>query len=223
MSYVQLRIIGDVHAVRKYPQRAAEYVRIASRSQYSIQLGDLGYYYDFMTSLDPSRHFVIPGNHENYEQDSFGRFVHFTPHFKKDDFGVFTIPGLEPYFYVRGERSIDMDFRKEGETWWPAEELTYESGQRAVELYKAIKPRYVITHGCPKSVIRHVSALTETVQGMPVAPSLTANLLDELFSIHQPRMWYFGHYHTSKYFTERGTKFVALGKLHYSEIFRKVY
>jgi hypothetical protein len=61
VSTPNLRVFGDVHGL------ITTYSQIANKSPCSIQLGDLGFDYEKMLSLDPSRHVFIGGNHDNYE------------------------------------------------------------------------------------------------------------------------------------------------------------
>jgi hypothetical protein len=38
-------------------------------------------------------------------------------------------------------------------------------------------------------------------------------MLEELFNIHKPELWVFGHYHVSRTVEEQGTRFVCLNEL----------
>lgn len=117
MTY--LRIIGDVHG------NMDAYIEIASQSQYSIQLGDMGFSYEKLHELDPAFHKVLGGNHDNYQIEN-GKFVKQTPHFL-GDYGVYEIPKLPKFFFVRGGYSIDRTRRREFTDWWVDEQLTYAS------------------------------------------------------------------------------------------------
>ncbi len=193
-----LRLIGDVHG------QFADYLDIAQGADYSIQVGDIGWSKDarapleFMRALDAENHKVIAGNHDCYSEDGTG-FYHQTPHFL-GDFGVYNVSGFGDIFFVRGERSVDMKCRVEGESWWPHEELNYIEGRKAIELYKITKPQFVVTHGCPASLIPHVTGPSNMLQEWNWSDhSSTAELLQQMWEIHQPKTWVFGHYHTDFY------------------------
>ena len=211
-----LRIIGDVHG------KMEDYIVLAEAAQYSVQVGDMGFEYHALTRfLDPERHKVLGGNHDNYEV-SEGRFYMQTPHFL-GDYGVHTIPGFGDFFYVRGAYSIDKAQRLiweangEGKSWWPDEQITYAQGMSALEKYKEVKPDFVITNECPASVIDHVSGV-KTWDGVLIRPSMTANLLEAMLDAHQPKLWIFGHHHRNFSMSIRGTSFRCLPELGYVDL-----
>jgi 3',5'-cyclic AMP phosphodiesterase CpdA len=179
-----LRLIGDVHG------KISDYLNITNDIEYSIQIGDLGFDYSGLEALNPLKHKVLAGNHDNYAKNG-NVFINQTPHFL-GDYGVHTVPGIGSFFFVRGGRSIDRNMRIEGHSWWPDEELSYSEAFKALDLYNETKPNLVLSHECPASVIDFMSdnELRSTIK-----PSLTANLLDNMFQSHQPRMWFFGHHH----------------------------
>jgi len=208
-----LRIIGDVHG------KMEDYLVLAGAAEYSIQVGDMGFEYHALTRfLEPDKHKVLGGNHDNYELFE-GRFINQTPHFL-GDYGVHTIPEFGEFFFVRGGYSIDKGNRQEGLDWWPGEQLTYTQGMAALEKYKEVKPDVMITHECPSSVIELVSGF-KTWDGIPIRPSMTANLLEAMWDAHQPKLWLFGHHHKDFYMTLRGTSFRCLKELGYVDFTRK--
>ena len=205
-----LRIIGDVHG------KMEDYLVLADAAEYSVQVGDMGFEYHALTRfLEPDRHKVLGGNHDNYTFHE-GRFIMQTPHFL-GDYGVHTIPGFGDFFYVRGGYSIDYMYRKEGESWWPMEQITYAQGMTALETYKEIKPEFVITHECPASIVELVSGV-KTWDGVLIRPSMTANLLEAMFDAHQPKLWLFGHHHRDWFMNVRGTNFRCLRELGYVDL-----
>lgn len=202
-----LRLIGDVHGLH------SQYTGIANKAEYSICLGDVGFEYSWIAkNLDPEKHKILAGNHDNYEEWE-GRFIMQTAHFL-GDYGVYTVPGFGDLFYVRGGNSIDKAYRKEGRDWWAKEELSYSQGMSALELYKQTKPRFVISHECPTSVIEFVSGI-RLWDGVPIRPSMTANLLQSMFEAHQPEWWVFGHHHKDRSLKINGTAFRCLAELSY--------
>jgi DNA repair exonuclease SbcCD nuclease subunit len=196
-----LRIIGDIHG------RDKKHIRFASPATYSIQVGDLNFRYDSLARLDPAFHKVIAGNHDNYTVQD-GKFVKQTPHFL-GDYGIHKIDGITDIFFVRGGRSIDKEDRTEGRDWWPDEQLNYHTACAALDLYKELKPDVVISHECPEQIIDSVVSFN-TYRGEILRPSMTAVLLGMMFEYHQPKHWFFGHFHVSWNGNVNGTNFRCL-------------
>lgn len=205
-----LRLIGDVHG--KY----GGYICLAHEAKCSIQLGDMGFNYRRIADeLDPVRHRILGGNHDNYEENAAGKF-YFQPDHFLGDFGVHSVAGYD-FFYVRGGNSIDKEYRKEGLDWWPREQITYRQATEALALYDSIRPDYVITHECPAGVIDFVSG-GKTWNGRYIQPSMTANLLQQMFDSHKPKFWYFGHHHKDWEADLLGCKFQCLNELSYVDL-----
>jgi hypothetical protein len=79
---------------------------------------------------------------------------------------------------------------------------------KARELYREIKPDIVLTHDCPDEVsLRILDANQRKYE------NLTGWALQELFNIHQPQKWRFGHYHKSWNMNISGTDFRCLNEL----------
>lgn len=207
MNKVHLRIIGDVHSKMK------EYISLAEQADYSIQLGDLGFSYESLTEhLDPVKHRVIGGNHDNYElSDDDGSFIEQTPHFL-GDYGIHTVPNVGDFFFFRGGHSIDKAQRTEGYNWWPSEQLSYADATKALEEYTKVRPAFVLSHECPAFIIDMIAGY-KTWDGEPIRPSMTANVLEQMFDEHKPLLWLFGHHHKFYDVTIEGTRFVCLPEL----------
>lgn len=182
----RLRLIGDVHGQLK------PYAEIANGAEYSIQVGDVGFNYDYLVQrLDPRRHKIVGGNHDNYTEVA-DRFVFQTPHFL-GDYGVHTVPDFGDIFYVRGGSSIDADVRTPGVDWWAKEQLGYQQLYEALEFYKRIEPDFVITHECPSSLIARLTNRSD--RSFP--PSRTAEALEQMLCHRKPKRWFCGHHHTN--------------------------
>jgi predicted phosphodiesterase len=188
-----LRIIGDVHGEMQ------PYMKLAKEAENSICVGDIGFepQYRQMSRLDPAKHKMIPGNHDDPH--------HLPPH-SLGDFGVYTVPGFGDIFFVRGAFSIDVDYRTPGHDWFPEEELNRNQMEAALKLYQEVKPDFMITHDAPLSVI--------SCMGLPNLPShfklgaqRTPRLLDMMWNSHEPKTWVFGHFHRNWKETIRGTNF----------------
>lgn len=210
-----LRIIGDVHG------KHDKYVHLASQAEYSLQIGDLGFDYSYVDrNLDYHNHKVIGGNHDNYTKRD-GQFIKQPAHFLKD-FGLWSVPGVEPVFYVRGGYSIDREMRVEGRDWWPDEELTYSRCMEAVDCYLTLRPKLVVAHCCPESIIP-ICPFRRLSGYAPIINTRTDAMLEEMYRQHQPDMWIFGHYHIdwdhthTRPETGHKTRFICLNELSYKD------
>jgi len=209
-----LRFIGDVHG------KQSQYTGIATKAVHSIQLGDVGFDYKWIDRNLPSdTHKILGGNHDNYTIVN-GVFVEQTPHFL-GDFGIYTVPEFGDIFYVRGGQSIDRKYRKEGVSWWPLEEITYDQATQALELYTQTKPSFVISHECPESLLDYVGMPREEALNWGIRPSMTAKLLEQMFQFHQPKWWLFGHHHKDWNMEINGTNFCCLNELSYLDFEKK--
>ena len=206
---MKLRIIGDIHG------RSRKHFEIATGADYSIALGDIGFDYEYLKTLDPEKHRCLAGNHDRYD------IIYKYPHFL-GDFGTYTIdnPQQIPFdcFFIRGGYSIDKAYRTEGISWWANEELSWEQMNECVKEYKRVKPDVVISHECPAEIIPYV-----VQNNFNITPSSTSRLLNELLTAHQPELWFFGHLHnTCEYHDDRKqekkTIFYALDELDYIDL-----
>jgi hypothetical protein len=109
-------------------------------------------------------------------------------------------------FYISGAWSIDYQLRTPGVDWWENEELSYTELQKAIELYKECKPKYMVSHDCPLSVSNNIFHL----HWKDRKQSRTSLALDEMFKSWQPEQWGFSHWHCPKIKIINETKFVAL-------------
>jgi predicted phosphodiesterase len=196
---MSVTVIGDVHG--KYDQ----YVNMARKRDFTVQLGDLGFKYECLKNLDPERHKVVGGNHDNYE--IIGDWPHYL-----GDYGMASLGGVDFFFY-RGAYSIDRHYRTIGIDWWEEEQLKIEDFMKAREVYREAKPDVVITHDCPESI-----GLALLPPGAHVYQNTTSWALQELFQIHQPKMWRFAHWHRSWSMTIGRTNFRCLDELEAEEI-----
>jgi len=192
-----ITLIGDVHG--KYEK----YHRILSRQDenpYTLQIGDFGFKYDTLKNVDSTRHMILPGNHDNY--DICYNYSHFM-----GDYGYTSLNKIE-FFYYRGAYSIDRQYRTVGIDWWEEEQVTIDQFMKARELYRKVKPNIVITHDCPQTI-----AAMMLKPDQRIYENITSWALNELFHIHQPKIWRFGHHHKSWRMTINGTDFRCLNEL----------
>jgi hypothetical protein len=192
-----ITLIGDVHGKYKHYH---EIIREKDRHPYTLQIGDFGFRYDTLKNVDSTQHLILPGNHDNYN-DCYN-YSHFL-----GDYGYTSLNRVK-FFYYRGAYSIDRQSRTVGIDWWEDEQVTIDQFMKARELYRQIKPDIVITHDCPDEVgFRLLKPFQRKYE------NLTGWALQELFNIHQPKKWRFGHWHQSWNMNIDGTDFRCLNEL----------
>jgi predicted phosphodiesterase len=197
---MKLRIIGDVHGkFHVYKEKIKD-------AEASIQLGDFGFaksWYQLVThTIDPERHKIIPGNHDDYkglrEQYTFGK-----------TYGEVDFNGFK-FFFVQGAWSIDWKMRIPGISWWEEEQLPYGVLMDAMNEYERVKPDIMITHELPKIGI-------ENIFNKPFISNGTGNrtsvVLSQMFEIHRPKIWIYGHWHESRVDNLLGCEFVCLDEI----------
>lgn len=199
----KLTIIGDVHG---YYERYHKIISQKERHPYTVQLGDFGFNYDTLKNVDPEHHVFIGGNHDNYDK------VLSVPNYLGDFGHMINFNGID-FFYYRGAWSIDRNYRIIGINWWENEQNTMETFEKAKKLYSDIRPDTVMTHDCPLFIVPDLLPV-----GSKVYENLTSWALQELFNIHKPKYWFFGHYHTSWNKNIDGTEFRCLNELEYYSI-----
>lgn len=200
-----LRVIGDIHG--KVPEY---YKRIKSVAA-SVQLGDFGFaeqykyanrLFDQMPEHLSKEHFMIPGNHEQYDG---------LPSFSLGDFGSRTINDIT-FFFIRGAYSIDKDTRVFMRDWFPNEELSMLESINCISAYEKALPDIVLSHDAPYKIIRDMHPYYR------IDNTQTGSLLQELFDLHEPKLWVFGHHHITMVEEYGNTKFICLGELDFLDI-----
>jgi hypothetical protein len=197
-------VIGDVHGSTKTYQK---YVRRLPDGQRSLQIGDMGLGFKGVGLHDMGpNHKFFRGNHDAPDKcRSHANYL--------GDYGFLPEDNI---FYLAGAFSIDRAWRIEGQSWWADEELSYDELGKAIDLYRQVKPRFVISHEAPA---KSGNVLLADLQGPYFAAkggcvnSRTAQALESMLSFHQPEELVFGHYHVDKQFYVPGwsTKFTCVG------------
>lgn len=193
-----ITLIGDLHG--KYEK----YHRILSRTEenpYTLQIGDFGFKYDTLKNVDHTKHLILPGNHDNY--DVCYKYRHFL-----QDYGYMINFNDIDFFYYRGANSIDKQYRTIGIDWWDREEVKIENFMKARELYRDIKPDIMISHDCPQDIAYKMLGPEQRIY-----ENITSWALQELYNIHQPKLWFFGHWHKSRKIQHGNTQFICLNEL----------
>jgi hypothetical protein len=112
-------------------------------------------------------------------------------------------------FYVSGGYSIDHIFRIVDVTWWEDEELGEIQMNSAINLYKETKPKIMVSHECPLSM--KIDSVTNAWKFD--YNSRTEIMLQNMFDIHRPDYWIYGHHHKFLEKDVNGTHFVCLDEL----------
>jgi len=182
------------------------YRRIISSCEFSIQVGDFGLGFPGWQKTDPQKlkgnHYFIRGNHDNPEvcqhhPNYLGDFG-----FKED---------WNKLFFVGGGYSIDQEWRTQGVSWWPDEEIAYSvMMDKILPLYEQSRPNIVVTHDCPMAIRRYLSSHHVDEEA---DRSRTIACLDSMFEVHKPVYWFHGHHHMSHRADILGTKFISLASL----------
>lgn len=203
----QIRLIGDSHGENQY------YLKIAKKSEYSVQLGDLAFDYEFMKQLDADKHKVILGNHDNYDRRDF-------PH-NLGDYGTYTLNGI-PFFFIRGGFSIDFAYRLRREqstgikSFWVEEELSLPRMAECLEFYKSVKPEFLISHEPPASIAKRIGndfILKEYGFNPKTFTTNTQELLQACISSYEPKLHVFGHFHANHDIIQGRTRFICLNMI----------
>jgi hypothetical protein len=201
-----ITLIGDLHG--KY-ERYHRIIRQTEKHPYTLQIGDFGFKYDSLKNVDSTKHLILPGNHDNY--DICYNYSHFM-----GDYGYTSLNRVE-FFYYRGAYSIDRQHRTVGIDWWENEQVSIDQFMKARELYRIIKPKIVITHDCPQTI---ASMMLEP--GQRVYENTTSWALQELLNIHEPKYWFFAHWHQSRTMQYGNTKFICLDELETYELTKEL-
>jgi hypothetical protein len=197
---VPFRIIGDVHGIY------SQYLNLIKKADFSVQLGDMGFDYSNLGSIDPVAHRFVPGNHENYHN--------LPPHAFQADWGQVSM-GVLDFVYIRGAYSVDKMYRIEGRNWWPEEEMTWASGHQLVEAIAMLQPKYILSHDCPTVCLE----AGVTTNEWKIRPSHTSQILQAVWEVWQPDHWIFGHHHHDWIERLGKTRFVCLNSLSSLDIF----
>lgn len=198
-------LIGDIHGLWENYARILE----VYRPQHSVQVGDfgIGFHREDPVRLEQVRYAMdnfgtnnryIRGNHDNPAAClADPRWI--------PDASFDEVHGI---FYLGGAFSIDQAFRTPGLSWWEDEELSMDALYAAMDVYEAARPRIVITHECPESIVPHMFNWYKTEW-----PSRTRQALDAMLAMHQPELWVHGHWHGSRDQVHGTTRFICLDEL----------
>lgn len=185
-------IIGDIHGKIKPYKELLDKFKIRYPAHSTVQLGDFGAGFVQIPEL-PDNSYFIRGNHDDPAKCRESK--HYL-----GDYGYTEIDGWK-VFYLSGAWSIDRIYRTENISWWADEELSIPELNKAVELYMKVKPDLVISHDGPKIATRELAGrywLNINPDGTredPVRPTRTGQALSAMWESHEPKQWFFGHWH----------------------------
>jgi hypothetical protein len=192
-----MRFIGDIHG------KLDQYKTIIDSCDESIQVGDYGIGFVDNTLRD-TNHKFIRGNHDN------PKLCKKEPNWIKD--GTFE----DDIFYIGGASSIDRAMRYEGVNWWRDEQLSFEELYNLYQKYSEYKPDIVVSHECPDIISD--SIMSKAGLGKFKDNSRTRDALQNMFMLHKPKLWIFGHWHFNFDEVILGTRFICLNELSYIDI-----
>jgi predicted phosphodiesterase len=197
-----MRVVGDVHGYYK------RYIELVSQVEYSVQLGDVGFNYSSLSRLDHTKHRFIPGNHDNYD--------HLPPHSLYNSMGKgygWAMVGWYQFYFIRGGYSVDWKYRLPGVSVWDNEEISWQEGYEVIQDVCQVRPEIILSHECPFVVLPDV-----VTNPYKLDPSRTCQILDEVYKIHKPKLWVFGHHHHNWRKTIDRTTFICLDELSYLDL-----
>ena len=215
-----IRVIGDVHGCisTRHPRKNVSYHDLIAHVEYSIQIGDMGFNYSGLKGLG-NKHVFIPGNHDNYDT---------LPVQALDTFGNVAL-GPFAFFYVRGAWSIDVKKRKQlmaagqPKMWWYQEQLTDREMDECYKQYAKSMPDVVITHTCPAHISEEIGnpGIWSFFGWKEPQFSRTQYLLQKMYSVHQPKLWIFGHFHKTWFHQSGETQFICIDELDFLDFNEK--
>lgn len=202
---MKLRLIGDVHG------RVGDYLELTKECDFSIQVGDLSYDWSVLEKVDPTKHKIIPGNHDAWPRLEQYKAWTLYP------FGLYTVGSWET-FYLAGAYSIDRGLRIKNYDWFPEEELPFTELYKAYRLYMYLKPKILIAHELAPEAITVLG-----LKGMRLDPpfqlrSTTQQTLQMMIDAHRPEQCYGGHWHVDGSKNKDGCYFRCLAECSYKDI-----
>lgn len=219
-------LLGDIHANKEFFEKLIRQIESGqgelTRDDIVFLLGDVGLQYaggyahglkQAMRNLDATI-FVIRGNHDARYVRELKRqgnakkiewnggeawFETDSPNilYAPDGGGFYTIDG-EGFLVIPGGYSIDKCYRlEENLPFEPEELLTEEERARIIELAKANKVDYVLSHTCPKKWEGDLRHLFMPYVTQDQVDKTMEFMMDDVLGIAGGGLkgWFFGHYH----------------------------
>jgi predicted phosphodiesterase len=180
--------IGDIHGNLDEYARALQDIREIDPKAITIQVGDLELTNPKDIKFLGPRDFFIQGNHDDYSACC-----------KHPNF-------LGPYGVKHGIFFMGGAKTNKG-PGYTTEELTNKQLSDAIELFEQTKPEIVVTHDCPHEIRKYLFYKQDKDH------TRTSDALQEMWDIHAPLVWAFGHHHWGEQEVIDGTDFVCCAPL----------
>jgi len=173
-----------------------------------------------VNGIDHDCHKMFGGNHDNYDEiDKFPGCM--------GNYGAFELNGIKGFF-IRGAFSIDWKWRVEHyhntgqKIMWDQEQLSHSELTKAVDLYKTVKPDFMLSHSCPISVSKKFGSAgpLKALGGydQKTFTTHTQEALQECKEAHAPKLWIWGHFHFHKDKTWHKTRWVCRPELGWVDV-----
>jgi predicted phosphodiesterase len=210
------RVIGDIHGHKYELSLILDSLPVDITEV--IQVGDLGigfgqgdYWHeslDIMFSEVNGR--FLRGNHDNPKQC------------KQMQNWISDGSVRNSWMFVGGAWSIDKAWRTPGLDWWEDEELSMQELELIITTYDIIRPDVLITHDVAANAAEQLFfSEGRPLHGNQKYKTRTAQALQAMFEIHQPKINVFGHWHFDVDEVINGTRFICLNELSYCDIDRE--
>lgn len=198
-----MRFIGDIHG--KYKQ----YTKIVKECEESVQVGDFGMGFSHKHPWEYKK------DQDFYKSHRFIRGNHDSPsHCARAKWWIPDGTIENKIMYIGGAFSIDQAWRQEGVTWWRDEELSIEALNTFIDKYEREKPDVMVTHEAPEYIIRDTMTWYDKME----FPSRTRQAFQAMWEIHSPKVWVFGHWHTSVDREIADCRFICLNELEHIDL-----
>lgn len=116
---------------------------------------------------------------------------------------ILEIDGIS-HLFLGGAESTDRHRRTVGETWWEREEPNWKDFENFHKALEEKKPDTVVAHEAPLRV-----ELYRVRRNQSYTPKMMESVLR--MSEHQPKRWYFGHFHLLEQWKIEKTRFLCCG------------
>lgn len=209
---MKTRYVGDVHGLKN--ELVLVLHNVPEDVTSVVQVGDMGvgfgqgdYWHESLEDmLNSVNGRFIRGNHDNPSECK--------------QMGTWIKDGLieNDIMYIGGAWSIDYQWRTRGYDLWDDEEVSYDRFTQLVSIYETVKPRVMVTHDCPLSVSNELFIESGKSFSGKQFKTRTGAALDSMFSIHQPELWIFGHWHCDTDKVINGTRFICLNEMSYIDV-----
>ena len=208
----KIRFVGDLHGhlyefklvVENTPKEIDKIIQVGD---FGIGFGQSDYWHESLNDyMIENNIYFIRGNHDNpamcktmksWIQDGI----------IEDD-----------VMFVGGAWSIDRQWRTKDYDWWEDEELSHERLYMITHVYNYVQPRVMVTHDCPLSVSEELFIKRGKSFSGTQYRTRTGAAFQEMFEMHKPKLWIFGHWHCDVDEVIDGTRFICLNELSYADI-----